>query len=232
MAIVILTRVEILSRVRLKLRDNQIESSDIYAWMDDVLQKLTGEVLFDELRSVETTLTGTGLVDLFDLPVDFHKMSWMRDPVTGQYLDEVHSREMVEEYSSPSTSVSPPCAYAILGRTGTVTNLLPAFQIKFDNIPASAYVLKYEYYRLHPKLDTDSVPIQLPVTLASMIVDGVLIEADSWNDSDQFMMHRDRFESSLKSLKRNYHRSPNRVRRIGGASRSGRPGHPTLPWNY
>lgn len=234
MAVYTLTLVNVRDRVEYKLRDDRAPTQVDY-WINDVIQMMTAEIWFTSLYVEGVVITGDGSAQAFDLPEDFAAMSWMYSQVIDQPLDEMTPRELIEETDVFDANAQSPRAYAMLGRSGTAgANGIEVFQVKFDSVPASAEEIDYAYYRLHPLLSSDSDPIYLPTQLLSTVVDGVLMEADSWNDSDQFQMHRDRFLDKMNQMKRNQNRLPNKRRTMGVSSRSfrGRPGRPSFPSGY
>ncbi len=224
-------------RCEFKLRDDR-STTQVDNWINDVIQAMTGEIYFDEMykEGSAVKITGDGSAQIFDLPEDFQEFVWVRSDLQDRPLDEASPREIIEDWRATTTiPVQTPQAYAKLGRTGAAgVNLVPLIQVKFDTIPASAEIMYYAYYALHPRLTSDSNPILLPQTLLSTIVDGVLMESDSWNDSDQFAMHRDRFLDKMNQLKRNQNRRPNRRRGMGRSPRGdrGRPARVQFPSNY
>lgn len=233
MAVYTLTLADVRTRVEHKIRDDR-SSDRVDDWINDVIQIMTSEVYFDELQSDGTdTITGDGVKQIFDLPEDFHAFIWMYDQDNNRLIEEVTPRQLVEEWSPFDVPVQAPVVYAPLGRTGAAgVNLVPLFQVKFDSVVTSALSLNYAYYKLHPKLENDTDIILLPVTLLNTIVDGVLLESDSWSDSDQFGMHRDRFLDKMNQLKKNQNRKPN-LRRVFGPRVSGaKPAPPIFPPNY
>ncbi len=232
MTVYTLTLASVRTRVEHKLRDNQ-SSDRVDEWINDVVQAMTAEVFFDELYA-EGTITGDGLAQEFDLTEDHGAFSWVYSTTRDQPLEEVSPRELMEDFpSSFDGNVQTPMVYCPLGRTGTAgVNNVPLLVVKFDSIVPSAEVVDYGYYSLHADLTSDTDVILLPQNLLATIVDGVLMEADSWSDSDQFAVHRDRFIDKMNQLKRNQNRRPNKRRGIGRSSRSGRPGRPSFPSGY
>lgn len=238
MAVYTYTLADVRTRAEFKLRDNQ-SSTQVDAWTNDVIQAMTAEVFFDELyREDESTylITGDGINHIFDLPEDFAAFSWVSSDLQNQPLEETTPRGMIEDWRSNfDRPVTTPQAYTLLGRSGTAgANNVPVFVVKFDSIPATSEIIYFAYYALHPLLALDADPILLPQNLLSTIVDGVLMESDSWNDSDQFALHRDRFMDKMNQLKRNQNRRPNLRRGMGRSPRSGnmRPGRVQFPPDY
>jgi hypothetical protein len=228
---------DVRKRAEFKLRDDR-SSTMVNNWVNDVVQNITSEVFFDELYHEDYSslyITGDGTNHLFDLQEDFAEFAWVYNYTRKHTLDEASPRELMEDFPNMlDLNVQSPMGYAKAGRMGsTGTNNVPLFQIKFDSIPTSGERVYYAYFRLHEKLVNDTDVIILPQNLLSTIVDGVLLEADSWNDSDQFAVHRDRFLDKMNQLKRNQNRRPNRRRTMGKSSgMGGRPPRPTFPSNY
>lgn len=238
MAVYTLTREKIRDRVEHKIRTTKI-STRVNEWINDVIQNITSEVFFVELLSGgdlggSDKITGDGSAQTFDLPEDFAAHYGWYSKIINQPLEEITSRQHWEDHIIFDTPVQTPRAYIPLGRTGAAgSNGVPLFQVRFESIPPSGEDIFYQYYRLHPELDSDTIPVLLPQNMLNVIVDGVLIEADSWNDSDQFGMHANRYEDKIKQLKKNQNRSPNLRRTMGRSSGlRGRPGRVQFPSNY
>lgn len=234
MAVYTLTLGAIRTRAQYKLRDTK-NSARVDDWINDVIQHMTSEIFFDEMYAEGSSFkfTGDNVKQIFDCPEDFHAFSWLYSDVRKRHIEEVSPRELIEEWDPFDVETTSPQVYAPLGRTGAAgVNAVAKFQVKFDSIIPTAENIFFGYYRLHAALAVDADVVLLPQTLLSTIVDGVLMEADSWNDSDQFVMHRDRFSERMKQLKRNQNRRPNRRRVMGRGSTDTRPGRVQFPSNY
>lgn len=237
MATYTLTLSEVRDRCEYKLRDDRA-STQVDNWINDVVQYMTAEIFFMEMYKEDTSsvkFTGDGSKQIFDCPEDFAAFVWVYSDVQDRPLDEVSPREMIEDWTVFDTNTQTPQAYAPLGRTGAAgANTVPLYQVKFDSIVPTGEDVLYGYYRLHDKLTADGDVILLPQNMLKTIVDGVLMESDSWNDSDQFSMHRDRFLDMMNQLKKNQNRMPNRRRGLGRSPRNmqGRPGRVSFPSNY
>jgi len=228
-----LTLSDVRDRLEHKLRTDQ-EPDEVDGWINDVVQAMTAEIFFDEMYKEGVSFTGDGSTQIFDCPEDWAAFSWMYSETSNEPLEEFSPRELVEDAPYVfDSNVQTPRAYAPLGRTGAAgVNTVPLAQVKFDSVIPSADTVSYAYYRLHDELVNDADYILLPQNLLKTIVDGVLMESDSWNDSDQFAIHRDRFIDTMNQLKRNQNRRPNKRRTMGRSSGGGRPGRPGLPSNY
>jgi hypothetical protein len=217
----VLTLGEIRTRIQYKIGDTK-NATRLDEWINDVIQQLTGDLFFPELRSDGSdTFTGDGSAREFDLPEDFQAMGWVFYRAQSRDLEEITTREMIEEWerSDSNTTVGFVSAYAILGRTGTADSEgLATYQIRLDRVLATGEVLEYEYYKRHPELSNDADLLLLPSHLGSIIVDGVLMEAAQWNNNvDKFMIYERQYTKKLKRLKRSQNRFPNLSRRFGYA---------------
>ena len=213
------TLANVRSRAEFKLRDDR-SSTQVDNWINDTIQNMTAEIFFDEMYvedSASVLVTGDGSAHIFDLPEDFQDFVWMYSDLQKITMKEASPRQMIEDRRSPfDLMTATPEMYTRIGRTGAAgVNGVPLWQVKFDTIIPNGEKVYYGYYAMHQILTADSDYILLPQNLLSTIVDGVLMESDSWNDSDQFAMHRDRFMDKMNQLKRNQNRRPNRRRTMG-----------------